>query len=79
MFKIVVAIALVFLIAALSILGSPFFAVLLAVPAVLIYLGVVAGRSAQENEAAEAREQAWPARPAGDVDNPRTPESDLSR
>ncbi|MBN8869481.1 MAG: hypothetical protein J0H66_06330 [Solirubrobacterales bacterium] len=54
MVKVGIAIALVFLFAALSVFGSPFFAILLLIPAVMIYLALVGGAVVAEEAGDDA-------------------------
>jgi hypothetical protein len=55
MVKVGIAIALIFLFAALSVFGSPFFAILLLIPAVMIYLVLVGGAVVAEETGNEDR------------------------
>lgn len=55
-----IAIGLVFLIAALSVLGSPFFAILLLAPAALLYLALAGASAVVEEEPGEGDRSAPP-------------------
>lgn len=57
MLKVIIAIGLVFLVAALTVFGSPFFAVLLLIPAVLLYGVLTAASAGVEEETGDADAQ----------------------